>query len=79
MKLAKALRLKNRLAGEVATLRDLLKAQNVRPSTQQFDYNASVTQLKKTEVDTLVAEAEAEAQALQDGLANPGHPLEYRN
>jgi len=39
MKLAKALKLKNQLAGEVADLKELLLKQNSRPSKQQFDYN----------------------------------------
>jgi hypothetical protein len=39
MKLAKALKLKNKLAGDVARLKDLLGKQNVRPTKQAFDYN----------------------------------------
>jgi uncharacterized membrane protein YccC len=137
MKLGKTLAQKNKLGGDVATLTALLKAQNSRPSTQKFDYDASavltrlrakitelievkaaiaranavvqdqifrlaelkglaaalktldtrhgvfkddagyaqtaydiefVAQLKKMEVDALVAEVEAGAQLLQDSL-----------
>jgi hypothetical protein len=137
MKLSKALKEKNRMAGEVAVLKALLAQQNVRPSTQKFDYDANdllaqlrakldelvkvktaiatanaaaygkifrlaelkglsatlkaldtkngvfkegggfhgtaydveyVAQLKKTEVDRLAAETDAEIQALQDAL-----------
>lgn len=39
MKLAKALNLKNQLAGDVATLKNLLAKQNVRSSKQKFDYD----------------------------------------
>jgi hypothetical protein len=41
MKLSKALKEKNRVAGEVAVLKTLLAQQNVRPSTQKFDYDAT--------------------------------------
>lgn len=137
MKLSKALKEKNRVAGEIAVLKTLLAQQNVRPSTQKFDYDAQdvltqlrarldelvkvktgiaqantavydkifrlaelkglsatlktldtkngvfkessgiygsaydveyVAQLKKTDVDRLVAETDAEIQALQDRL-----------
>jgi hypothetical protein len=39
MKLAKALKLKNQLAGEVAQLKELLAKQNVRSTKQKFDYD----------------------------------------
>jgi hypothetical protein len=39
MKVAKALKLKNQLAGEVAQLKELLSKQNSRPSKQKFDYD----------------------------------------
>ena len=39
MKIAKALKLKNQLAGEVAQLKDLLSKQNSRSTKQKFDYN----------------------------------------
>jgi len=39
MKIAKALKLKNQLAGEVAQLKDLLLKQNSRSTKQKFDYN----------------------------------------
>ena len=39
MRIAKALKLKNQLAGEVAQLKDLLNKQNVRSSKQKFDYD----------------------------------------
>lgn len=37
MKLAKTLKLKNQLAGEVAELKKLLAAQNIRSTKQKFD------------------------------------------
>ena len=39
MKIAKALKLKNQLAGEVAQLKDLLAKQNSRSTRQKFDYD----------------------------------------
>ncbi len=39
MKIAKALKLKNQLAGEVAQLKELLTKQNSRSSKQKFDYD----------------------------------------
>jgi hypothetical protein len=39
MKLAKALKLKNKLAGEVAHLKELLAQQNSRSTKQKFDYD----------------------------------------
>src|SRR5258708_7257101 len=49
MKLAKALKLKNQLAGEVAQLKDLLAKQNVRSTKQKFDYDnrEALTQLRE--------------------------------
>jgi hypothetical protein len=41
MKLTKALKLKNQLAGEVAELKVRLTAQNSRPATVPFDYDAN--------------------------------------
>jgi hypothetical protein len=41
MKLTKALKLKNQLAGEVAELKSRLSLQNSRPSTVPFDYDAN--------------------------------------
>ena len=39
MKIAKALKLKNQMAGEVAQLKELLAKQNVRSTKQKFDYD----------------------------------------
>ena len=39
MKLTKALKLKNQLAGEVASLKDRLAKQNSRAATVLFDYD----------------------------------------
>ena len=39
MKIAKALKLKNQLAGEVAQLKDLLTKQNSRSNKQKFDFH----------------------------------------
>jgi len=39
MKIAKALKLKNQLAGDAAQLKDLLAKQNVRSTKQKFDYD----------------------------------------
>lgn len=39
MKINKALKLKNQLAGEVAQLKELLNKQNVRSAKQKFDYD----------------------------------------
>ncbi len=39
MKLAKALKMKNQLAGDVAQLKDLLTKQNSRSSKQKLDYD----------------------------------------
>jgi len=70
MKLAKALKLKNQLAGEVAQLKELLAKQNVRSSKQKFDYdNREVLARLRAKLDELVrvkatlAVANAEIQA----------------
>ena len=39
MKIAKALKLKNQLAGEVGQFKDLLAKQNSRSTKQKFDYD----------------------------------------
>jgi len=55
MKIAKALKLKNQLAGEVAQLKDLLAKQNVRSTKQKFDYdNREVLTRLQTKVQELV-------------------------
>ena len=55
MKLAKALKLKNQLAGEVAQLKELLAKQNVRSSKQKFDYdNREVLARLRAKLDELV-------------------------
>jgi len=55
MKLAKALKLKNQLAGEVAQLKELLTKQNVRSSKQKFDYdNREVLTRLRAKLDELV-------------------------
>jgi hypothetical protein len=55
MKIAKALKLKNQLAGEVAQLKDLLAKQNSRPSKQKFDYdNREVLTRLRAKLDELV-------------------------
>ena len=55
MKLAKALKLKNQLAGEVAQLKELLAKQNVRSSKQKFDYdNREVLMRLRSKLDELV-------------------------
>jgi hypothetical protein len=55
MKLAKALKLKNQVAGEVAHLKDLLAKQNVRPVKQKFDYqNREVLARLRAKLDELV-------------------------
>jgi len=67
MKIAKALKLKNQLAGEVAQLKDLLPTQNSRSTKQKFDYDnrevltrlrAKLAELVK--VKAVVAAANAE-------------------
>lgn len=55
MKLAKALKLKNQVAGEVGRLKDLLTKQNVRSTKQPFDYNnADVLVSLRGKIDELV-------------------------
>ena len=55
MKLAKALKLKNQLAGEVAELKELLTKQNVRSSKQKFDYeNREVLARLRARIEELV-------------------------
>ena len=67
MKIAKALKLKNQMAGEVAQLKDLLTKQNSRSTKQKFDYDnrevltrlrAKLAELVK--VKAVVAAANAE-------------------
>jgi hypothetical protein len=55
MKLAKALKLKNQLAGEIAQLKELLATQNVRSAKQKFDYdNREVLAKLRAKIDELV-------------------------
>lgn len=55
MKIAKALRLKNQLAGEVAQLKELLGEQNSRSTKQKFDYdNREVLMRLRAKLDELV-------------------------
>ena|SRR5438552_628313 len=55
MKVAKALKLKNQLAGEVAQLKDLLTKQNSRSTRQKFDYdNREVLTRLRTKLAELV-------------------------
>ena len=55
MKIAKALKMKNQLAGEVAQLKDLLAKQNSRSTKQKFDYdNREVLTRLRAKVDELV-------------------------
>jgi hypothetical protein len=64
MKLTKALKLKNQLAGEVAELLDRLAAQNARPATVPFDYDArEVLSALRGKVDHLVTVKSAIAAA----------------
>lgn len=56
MKLAKALKLKNKLAGEVAHLKELLAQQNSRSTKQKFDYdNHKVLDELRAKIAELVA------------------------
>jgi len=56
MKLAKALKQKNKLAGEVAQLKELLAQQNSRSTKQKFDYdNKQVLADLRTKIDELIA------------------------
>jgi hypothetical protein len=55
MKIAKALKLKNQLAGEVARLKVLLAQQNSRSTKQKFDYdNREVLASLRAKLDELV-------------------------
>ena len=55
IKIAKALKLKNQLAGEVAELKQILASQNVRSTRQKFDYNnQEVLARLRAKVDELV-------------------------
>ena len=55
MKIAKALKMKNQLAGEVAQLKDLLTKQNSRSTKQKFDYeNHEVLTRLRAKLDELV-------------------------
>jgi DNA repair ATPase RecN len=67
MKIAKALKLKNQLAGEVAHLKDLLAKQNSRSTKQNFDYDnrevltrlrAKLAELVKVKAAVAAANAE---------------------
>ena len=67
MKIAKALKLKNQLAGEVAQLKELLTQQNSRSSKQKFDYDnrevlsrlrAKLTELVKVKAAVAAANTE---------------------
>ena len=56
MKLAKALKQKNKLAGEVTQLKELLTEQNSRSTKQKFDYNnQEVLTNLRAKIDELVA------------------------
>ena len=64
MKIAKALKLKNQLAGEVAQLKDLLTKQNSRSTKQKFDYdNREVLSRLRAKLDELVKTKAAVAAA----------------
>jgi hypothetical protein len=55
MKIAKALKLKNQMAGEVAQLKELLAKQNVRSTKQKFDYdNREVLTRLRARIDELI-------------------------
>jgi hypothetical protein len=55
MKIAKALKLKNQLAGDVAQLKELLGKQNSRSTKQKFDYdNREVLARLRVKLDELV-------------------------
>lgn len=55
MKIAKALKLKNQLAGDVAQLKELLTKQNSRSAKQKFDYdNREVLTRLRTKLAELV-------------------------
>jgi len=64
MKLTKALKHKNRLAGDIAELKDRLSKQNSRASTVPFDYDANdVLATLRAKVDELVTVKSAIAAA----------------
>lgn len=64
MKIAKALKLKNQLAGEIAQLKDLLAKQNSRSSKQKFDYdNREVLARLRAKLDELIKTKAAVAAA----------------
>ena len=55
MKIAKALKLKNQLAGDVAQLKELLAKQNSRSTKQKFDYdNREMLTRLRAKLDELV-------------------------
>jgi hypothetical protein len=55
MKIAKALKLKNQLAGDVTQLKDALNKQNVRSAKQKFDYdNREVLARLRGKLDELI-------------------------
>jgi len=55
MKIAKALKLKNKLAGEVAQLKELLAKQNARSAKQKFDCDTrEVLASLRTKIQELV-------------------------
>lgn len=55
MKLAKALKSKNQLAGELTKLKELIAAQNVRTTKQKFDYdNRELLAQVKLKIDEIV-------------------------
>src|SRR5881396_2433110 len=55
MKIAKALKLKNQLAGDIAQLKELLAKQNSRSTKQKFDYdNREVLTRLRAKLDELV-------------------------
>ena len=70
MKLAKALKQKNLLAGEIAQLKTILAAQNSRSARQPFDYDTRnvLTQLR-AKTDELVALKARLAAANSDAYA----------
>ncbi len=70
MKIAKALKLKNKLAGDVAKLKELLAGQNSRAVKQKFDYDnrevlaslrAKIAELVKVKAAIAAANAEVYA------------------
>jgi hypothetical protein len=64
MRIAKALKLKNQLAGEMARLKELLAVQNVRSSKQKFDYdNREVLDRLRAKLNELVSVKAAVAAA----------------